>query len=67
MQRRANKVVIGIRRWFGNGFRSQKQVEEDEVSALEARIEERRAQGKKPLETVPKKKKGGDGEEGDEL
>ena len=44
--------MIGIRRWFGNGFKSQKQVEAEDAEALEARIEERRAQGKKPLETV---------------
>lgn len=54
---------VGIRRWFGNGFKPQKQYEQEEAEALDARIEERRAQGKKPLEKPRKVKE--EGEEGE--
>ena len=46
----------GIRRWIGNGFKSQRQVEEEEERNLDARIEERRAQGKRPMEKKVEKK-----------
>ncbi len=48
-------MLTGIRRWFGNDFKSQKQVEQDEAEGFEARNESRRARGMKPLER-PKKK-----------
>ena len=56
---------VGIRRWFGNGFKPQEQVNEEEAEALDARIEERRAQGKKPLEKPKKVKDEEEEEDGD--
>ena len=47
-------LLAGIKRWFGNGFKSQKQAEEEEVEAKRARIEERKSRGKRPLETEDK-------------
>lgn len=40
----------GIKRWFGNGFKSKQEMEADEDNQFEVWNEELRVRGKKPIE-----------------
>ena len=46
---------LGIRRWFGTGFRSKREIEEEEEERLERINEERRVKGRPPLGITKKK------------
>jgi large subunit ribosomal protein L32 len=41
--------VLGIRQWFGNGFKSKNQIMEEKEAAFAAKNEKLQAWGEKPL------------------
>ena len=57
--RPADCLLLGIRRWFGTNFKSAKELDAEEDARLDRINEERRIQGRKPLD-VPKKLKDDD-------
>lgn len=42
--------MLGIRRWFGTGFKSREQMEVEEQARIDEINEERKLQGRKPLD-----------------
>ena len=50
-------LLTGIRRWFGNGFKSQRRVEAEEDERIDAVNAERKANGMKPFKNVKREEK----------
>jgi hypothetical protein len=50
----ANVLLEGIKRWFGNGFKTKEEVEQEEIEKYNEYNEALRVMGRKPIER-PKK------------